>query len=790
MKLSRKFVSDYIDLDENLTITEIADAMTGVGNEYDSAEKLINCTNLTVGKVLECEDHPDSDHLHVCKVDVGTEVLNIVCGAPNCRKGLTVIVALPGAKLPGGEIKRGVIRGVESNGMLCSKAELGLDSKFLTEEDKAGIHELSSDVEVGSDPIKALGLDDEVIDFELTSNRGDLLSILGMAYELGAIYKKDVKEMDVTFKENKEDVNDSFKVVVEDEDLCNLFLSKKVKNVVIKESPEFIKNRLIASGIRPINVVVDISNYVMLETGQPLHYYDADRLGDTLIVRAAKEGEKLTTLDSIERDLTEEDIVIANKTDAVGLAGVMGGLSTEVESDTKNIIIEAAIFNSVKIRKTSKKILRSEASNRFEKGLDPKRTYMAIARSCHLLEKYADAEVVGGMVTYDKANKDDKVIDITVEKINKVLGIEIPENEVVEILKSLGFGVTAKKGVITVTVPTRRLDVNIVEDLIEEVGRIYGMDNIQGKLPLLNVVTGTYDHTKREIKNKMVALGLNETCSYTLIPKDEVHKFTTDNFEEIYLADPMSEDRNTLRYSLLYSLKEIYLYNKARNNTNISIFEVGKGFYKEDGIYKEDLKLAGLMTGDYYLDITNSKVDFYVVKGVVEELLEYLGFGGRYSFVTGEVPNELHPGQSARIILQGKEVGIIGKLHPNTLKDNVYVFEINLEKLLKNYPSRMTYKDIPKFPSISKDIAFILDKNVTAGDVMATIKKAGGKLLQSISVFDVYTGENVASDKKSIAFNLTFMDMNRTLTDEEVMTVFNGIAEKVCNTYKAEVRDK
>ena len=596
--------------------------------------------------------------------------------------------------------------------------------------------------------------------------------------------------METSFNENKEDINDSFKVIVEDENLCNLFLGKKVKNLVIKESPEFIKNRLIASGIRPINNVVDISNYVMLETGQPLHYYDADRLGDTLVVRAAKEGEKLTTLDGNERELSSEDIVIANNTDAVGLAGVMGGLSTEVEDDTKNIIIEAAIFDSVKIRKTSKKILRSEASNRFEKGLDPKRTYMAIERSCHLLEKYADAEIVGGMTTYDKANKDDKVIDITVEKINKVLGIEIPEEEVISILKSLGFEVTSKKGLLSVTVPTRRLDVNIVEDLVEEVGRIYGMDNIKGKLPLLNVVTGSYDHTKREIKNKMVALGLNETCSYTLIPKDEVHKFTTDNFEEIYLADPMSEDRNTLRYSLLYSLKEIYLYNKARNNTNISIFEVGKGFYKEDGIYKEDLKLAGLMTGDYYLDITNSKVDFYVVKGVVEELLEYLGFSGRYSFVTGDVPSELHPGQSARIILQGKEIGVIGKLHPNTLKDNVYVFEINLAKLLKNFPSRMTYKDIPKFPSISKDIAFILDKEVTAGEVMATIKKAGGKLLQNITVFDVYTGENVEANKKSIAFALNFIDPNRTLTEEEVMVVFNNIIEKVQATHKAILRDK
>ena len=789
MKLSRKFVSDYIDLDENLTINEIAEAMTGVGNEYDEAAPLIKCTNLTVGHVLECVDHPDSDHLHVCKVDVGSEVLNIVCGAPNVRVGLKVIVALVGAKLPGGEIKKGSIRGVESNGMLCSKAELGLDSKFLEDKDKEGIHELPEDTEVGSDPIKALGLDDEVIDFELTSNRGDLLSILGMAYELGAIYKKDVKDMDVSFTENNDDINDSFKVVVDTED-CPLFLAKMVKNVTIKESPEFIKNRLIASGIRPINNVVDISNYVMLETGQPLHYYDADRLGDTLVVRHAKEGEHLTTLDSQDRELSNDDIVIANKSDAVGLAGVMGGLSTEVEMDTKNILIESAIFDSVKIRKTSKKILRSEASNRFEKGLDPKRTYMAMERSCHLLEKYADAEVVGGMSVYDTTDKSDKNITITCEKINKVLGITIPEETVVAILKDLGFEVKANDGVLDVIVPTRRGDVNIQEDLIEEVGRIYGMDNIKGKLPVLNVVTGKYNQTRREIRNKMIGLGLNETCSYTLIPKDEVHKFTNDEFTEIYLADPMSEDRNTLRYSLLYSLKEIYLYNKARNNTDISIFEIGKGFYKEDGIYKEDMKLAGLMTGDYYLDITNGKVDFYTVKGVVEELLDYLGFAGRYSFVKGGTPDELHPGQSASIVLQGKTIGVIGKLHPNVMKDNVYVFEINLDKLLKNYPSRMSYKDIPKFPSISKDIAFILDMDVTAGEVMATIKKAGGRLLQNISIFDVYTGENVASGKKSIAFNLTFMDANRTLTDEEVMQVFNQIIDKVCNTHKAELRDK
>ena len=344
MLLSKKFVSDYIDLPEELSIKQIADDMTSVGNEYDSAGPLINCTNLIVGKVLECVNHPDSDHLHVCKVDIGSEVLNIVCGAPNVREGIKVIVALPGAILPGGEIKKGVIRGVESNGMLCSIKELGLDNKFLEPKDIEGIHELPLDIKVGTDPIKALELDDEVIDFELTSNRGDLLSILGMAYELGAIYKKDVKDIDLTYKENKENIKDEFKIEIKTTD-CPLFLAKKVKNVVIKESPKFIKNRLIASGIRPINNVVDISNYVMLETGQPLHYYDANRLGDTLIVRNANCNEKLVTLDGNERNLNENDIVIANKNEAVGLAGVMGGLSTEIENDTKDIIIESAIFD-------------------------------------------------------------------------------------------------------------------------------------------------------------------------------------------------------------------------------------------------------------------------------------------------------------------------------------------------------------------------------------------------------------------------------------------------------------
>ena len=785
MKLSRKFVSDYIDLDENLSIENIADAMTNVGNEYDFAGPLVDCTKLVTGEVLECIDHPDSDHLHCCKVNVGKEVLDIVCGAPNVRKGLKV-VALDGAKLPGGEIKKGEIRGAMSNGMLCSKAELGLDNKYLVEEDHTGIHELPENTEVGLDALEVMGLKDEVIDFELTSNRGDLLSVIGMAHELAAIYNKQVKDIDLNYNSNKENVNDVFKVKVETDD-CKLFLAKKVKNVTIKESPDFIKSRLIASGIRPINNVVDISNYVMLETGQPLHYYDADRLGDTLIVRNAFEGEKLITLDNQERSLTAMDIVIANNNEAVGLAGVMGGLSTEVENDTKNIIIESAIFDAIKVRKTSKKILRSEASNRFEKGLDPKRTYLAMERSCALLERYADAEIVGGLVEVNDLDIKDKDINITISKIESVLGINISKEEVISIFNSLGFSVKDNNEFLTITVPTRRLDINIQEDLIEEVGRIHGMDKIEGKLPVLDVIRGSYDKTTREIKHKLADLGLNETMSYTLIPNDKVHLFTTDEFIPVTLNDPMSEDRNTLRYSLLYSLNEVYKYNKARNNSNISIFEIGKSFFKDKEEYREDTKLAVLMSGDFSLDISNTKVDFYHIKGIMEELLYFLGYDGRYSLIKDDkIPNEFHPGQSALINVNGQIVGVIGKLHPSISSSDVYCLEINLSKLLAIRTGTMKYKDISKYPGVIKDVAFIVDNAITSLELEVFIKKSAGKLLENIQIFDIYP--NIEEGKKSMAYKLTFSDSSRTLSDDEVMSVFNKIIDEVTSKLNAKLR--
>ena len=788
MKLSTNFLKDYVDIDVDLHT--LAEDMTKVGNEYDSAQPLINANGLVIGEVMECTMHPDSDHLHLCKVNIGDRVLQIVCGAPNVRKGLKVVVAMPGAELPEKTIKKGMIRGQESNGMLCSIAELGLESKFLKPEDKDGIHELPSDAPVGEDPIKYMQMDDGVIDFDLTANRGDLLSILGMAYEIGAIYDKKVKDVDLSHGHTDKNVNDDFKLKI-DTDNCTMFLAKEVRNVKIKESPTFIKNRLIASGIRPINNVVDISNYVMLELGQPLHFYDYDKLHGMIEVRMAEEGEKLTTLDDIERTLTPDDIVISDGKESIGLAGVMGGLDTEITENTKNVIIEAAIFNSVRVRKTAQKIVRSEASNRFEKGLDPNRTYMAVERAAKLLEEYADGEILDGTVEYNKEDMSDKKIEITYQKVNDVLGTTIAPKDVLDVFRRLGFTYTEDGKTVKVSVPRRRLDISIKEDLVEEVGRIYGVDNIESKVPVTPIRMGSYDKTTREIRNKMVDLGLNETLSYVLVNEKDAKNYTNDDtIEAIKILTPLTEERTTLRCSIITSLYKIYEYNVAHYNKDVSIFEIGKSFYKKGDTYNEENKIACLMTGEYYYGINNSKkVDFYIIKGIAEELLDFLGYGGRYSFVVKDnMPEQLHPGQSAMISVNNDIVGLIGKVHPEITKEEVFVMEINLDKLLAKKTGKMKYKEISKYPTVKKDISILVDKSVTSNDIAVAIKKSAGSLLLNTEVFDVYTGKGIEEGKKSLAYSLTFGTNDRTLTDEEINKVLEKIIERLSKI--GTVRDK
>lgn len=796
MILSTNFLKDYLDIDFDTEekIHELAENMTKVGNEYDSEGKFIPAKNLVIGKVLECEMHPDSDHLHVCKVDTGSEVRQIVCGAPNVRKGLKVVVALPGAKLPGGiTITSSMKRGVESDGMLCSMAELGLDSKFLKPEDKEGIHELPEDAPVGENPIKYMNMDDGVIDFELTANRGDLLSILGMAYEVGAIYDKKVKDVDLSHKESEKSVKDCFKIKVDTEN-CKVFLAKKVENVQIKESPAFIKNRLMACGIRPINNVVDISNYVMLELGQPLHFYDADKLNGLIEVRMASENEKLTTLDNIERTLTTDDIVISDGKEAIGLAGVMGGLDTEITENTKNVIIESAIFDSVKVRKTAQKIVRSEASNRFEKGLDPNRTYMAVERAAKLLEEIASGTVLSETVEYNTEDMQDRKIDITYEKINAVLGTVIPNEDVLKVFTRLGFEYVEDGKNITVSVPRRRLDISIKEDLVEEVGRIYGVDNIESKVPVMPIKMGSYDKVTREIRNKMVNLGLNETLSYVLVRENEASNFAgydrKEEVQSIKLLSPLTEERSTLRQSIITSLYKIYEYNVAHYNKAVSIFEIGKTFYKQNDTYNEENKLACLMTGDFYQGIhEEKKADFFIIKGIAEEVLDYLGYAGRYSFVTSDKAGDmLHPGQSAVISVNNDIVGVIGKVHPKVSKEDIFVMEINLDKLLDKKTGKMKYKEISKYPTVNKDLSVIVDNNLESMEIAKQIKKSAGSLLIESKVFDEYKGKGIEEGKKSLTYSLSFGANDRTLTDDEI----NKVLEKVIASLNkiGEVRSK
>ncbi len=789
MILSRNFIKDYTSLD-SISTQELADKMVKIGNEYEKVTKLINSTNLVVGEIISCENHPDSDHLHICKVDIKTEVLNIICGAPNARKGIKVIVAKDGAILPGGTIKKTQILGCESNGMMCALDEIGIDSKYMKQSHERGIEELDNDALVGSNPIEYLELDDEIIDFELTSNRGDLLSMLGLSYEVSAITNEKVTEPNIKYKEITENIKDSLKLNINTKN-CYTFLSKKVANITIKESPNFIRNRLIACGIRPINNVVDISNYIMLETGQPLHFYDADKLGKVLGCRMAHNGEKIMTLDNQERLLTEDDIIIINsKDEPIGLAGTMGGFNTEIDNNTKNVVIESAIFNPYNIRYTSIKHLRSEASIRFEKGLDVNRTYLAIERSCKLLEEYACGNVLTGLLEYNTLSKDPKIIKITNTKINNVLGSNLKDANISEVFDKLKFKYKLKDGLFEVSVPTRRIDISIEEDLIEEVGRIYGVDNIESKLPYFESIVPKYDNKERLIKEKLSSLGLSEVITYSLINEKDIFKFTTDEFGLIKVLDPMTEERCVLRHSLISSLTNVYDYNKSHGIKDLSIFEIGNGFSLRDGNYIEEKKLCALLTGDFNLGISNEKVDFYIVKGIIEDLLDYLGYRNRYSFVKGNLPEEMHPTKSLFINVNGRNIGYFGAIHPNIYKEEVYAFEINLSYLFDIITGKIKYKEYSKFPTVTKDLAFILSKDIDSEEVINTIRKSAGRLLSNVTVFDYYEGDKIDNNKKSIAYSLEFESFEKTLSDDEINPIFNKIIENVVKNHNAVLRDK
>lgn len=788
--ISLNWIKDYIDIEDQDKV-ELAVKITKAGV---NVEKVItnHIDNLIIGQITECSPHPDSDHLNICQVDIGSTTTQIVCGAPNVKKGLKVIVALPNAILPDNfEIKKSKIRGVESNGMICALFELGLEEK--TEENyNKGIYELDDLAPIGKDPLEYLELDDTIYELDVHKHRNnDCYYHIGFAYEIGAILNRKVTLPEQDTNPIKDNIKDHFTLKVET-DKCPYYLAKMVTNVEIKESPDFIKKRLNSAGMRSINNVVDISNYVMLEYGQPLHFFDKDKLGNKIVVQEAKENEKIITLDEKERILSDKDIIITDGTKPVCIAGVMGGLNTDIDDNTKTILIESAIFDAISIRNTSSRLnLRSEASIRYGKGLNYEYTTSAIERACHLLEKYANATVLSGTISHDKVDKTKKTVNFKTEEINKMLGIEISKEDMKTELTRLGFDYELNKNNFTVTIPNRRLDIDPnVNDIAEEIGRLYGYHNLVSTLPNVSIKKGKYIGDvkyRKEVSFRLRSLGINETKTYTLISPEMSKLFKYQETEQLVLPNPMSIDKSVIRTTLIPSLLNVYDYNKKRKVSDIFLYEIAKTYDKS---YNEDTKVCVLMSGNYLANSSNNvsvKTDYYLIKGILENLLNYMGLKNRYTYEAKILPN-MHPYISAVIKLDREEIGIIGRVHPSIKKDDIYVFEISLNKLMKNIKP-IKYKEASKYPTIVKDLAFVTNKDTPSLEIENIIRKSGGRLLTDISVFDVYVGDKLANDEKSIAYSLTFNDPTRTLTEEEVMSIFNKIIVDVEKSKLGSLRD-
>ncbi|MED4203121.1 phenylalanine--tRNA ligase subunit beta [Neobacillus mesonae] len=790
MFVSYKWLQDYVDL-TGVTAKELAEKITKSGIEVEGVEVLNEgIKGVVVGHVLEREQHPNADKLNKCLVDIGAdEPVQIICGAPNVDKGQKVAVATVGAKLPGNfKIKKAKLRGEESNGMICSLQELGMEGKIVPKEYAEGIFVFPADAVVGTDAIAELNRDDEVLELGLTPNRSDCLSMLGVAYEVAAILGKDVKLPETNLEAAAEKASDYVKIVVDVPEDNPLYAAKIIKNVKIGPSPLWMQTRLMNSGIRPHNNVVDITNYILLEYGQPLHAFDYDRLGSKeILVRRANDGEKFTTLDDVERTLTSDHLVITNGTEPVALAGVMGGANSEVTDDTTTVLLEAAYFNGQTVRKASKDHgLRSEASARFEKGVDPNRVRPAGERAAYLMAKYAGGEVLEGAAEVDTLTIEPAVVSITLEKINRVLGTDLEMSQVKDIFDRLQFESSVEGETITVTAPTRRGDIKIEEDLVEEVARLYGYDHIPMTLPVGSSTPGrlsAYQKNRRVVRQYLEGAGLYQAVTYSLTSEDKAAQYALEKREAIHLAMPMSEDRSVLRLSLLPQLLEVVKYNSARQNDSLAVYETGNVFLANgaDTLPEEREHLAAAITGlwtNHSWQGEKKPVDFFVLKGILEGLFAKLGLTDKVEYVQAQVDG-LHPGRTAEIKLNGSAIGFIGQVHPSVQKDldlkDTYVFELSLKAVLEEETEDLHYVAIPRFPSITRDIALVANKETVSGTLKNIILEAGAPLLKEAYVFDLYEGDKMEEGKKSIAFSLKYADPERTLTDEEVTKVHEKV---------------
>lgn len=790
MLLPIKWLKDYVDFD--FDVKKLADGLSNSGSHVESIIIPDDGLNkIVVGKIEKIEKHPDADKLVICSVNVGDEILQIVTGASNVFEGAIVPVALHGSTLAGDvKIKKGKLRGVESNGMLCSLEELGFENSVIPKEAKNGIFIFPEGTEIGKSAIEVLFMDNEILELEITPNRPDCLSIMGMAVETAASFDLKTKHNDIKIENEVSNFSEFFDDIIVETENCNRYYSKILKNIKIGPSPLWLQAYLMQAGVRPVSNIVDLTNFVMLEYGEPLHAFDLDTLKNKkIVVRMAKDGEEMVTLDGETRKLEKDDILITDGSEIVGLAGVMGGLDSEITDKTVNVLLEGASFNKENIRKTSRRLnLRSEASSRFEKGIDVNLAKIAVDRVCELAEKMGIAEVVGGNKDVGNFDRKEKEIKLRKEKVNNLIGVDFTMDEISNILNRLEIETDLRDDYLIAKVPTVRLDLDIEEDLIEEIARIYGYDNIEPKKLKGTLTVGrkpVFRNVEDRIKNQLIGLGYSEFMTYSFVSPSSYEKanYKEDEKNIIKILNPLGEDYSIMRTTMIPSMIDALSKNYARGNVNVGGFEIGNTFFPtEEELPSERLKLA---MGFYDLG------DFYYLKESIEKSLWYLGINNLE--VRRRETSFLHPGRSAEFILNGKSLGVFGEVHPKVLenyglKKRAYVAELDFNLIVENTIDNYTYKALPKYPTMKRDFAFVMDRDVDSVELEKISKKYGKELLESFKVFDIYEGKNIEDGKKSVAFSLVFRAADRTLEESEVTEICEKIVAEIESEIEAKLR--
>lgn len=809
MKLSYKWLSKYLELD--LEPKDLAEKIERTAVEVDSVTRLdYKLKKIVVGHTLEVTEHPDSDHLHICQVDVGEEEpIQIVCGAPNIAADQDIIVALHGSRIKDNvKIKRSKMRGVPSNGMICALQEIGYPDNVVPKDYADGIYVFPADshVKPGDSVMEALGMDDDVIDTSVTPNRGDMFSMNGNAHEIAAILdqKANFEVLKVQDEQKSADtLADQIKVEIDEQDVAPVYKLMAIENVKITPSPFWLQTTLMKAGIRPINNVVDVTNYIMLKYGQPLHAYDLDQLkGQIISVAPAGENVKFTTLDDEKRDLRPEDLVITADGTPIAMAGVMGGMATEVSDQTQNIVIEAAIFDPIKIRKTARyHNLHSEATMRFERGIDYSSLDDALNEAASLVADFSQGKVMSGVVVGNDTKLNPESITIALARINKILGTSLTSEEVVAIFDRLGFSteLDATKQTFKVTVPVRRWDIHIEADLLEEVARIFGYDNLPVTLPTGDPTIGqltTEQKLMRASRTVMEGLGLTQAMSYGLTTIAKSQQFVKGDHELVKVDWPMTKDREALRMNLISGLLDDIAYNKARSVENVALYEQGRVFYGNGQAQPEEIEhIAGAITGSMQAKSWNEKekpVTFFDVKGIVEQYLKNVAVAGEVSYVADHDRQGMHPGRTADVLLDGDVIGFIGQIHPTTAEEfkikETYVFELNLTKIIHAEKKLQHYDVISKYPAITRDIAILVNKEVSNTEVLNVINETKQKNLIKVELFDVYEGKNLEKGMKSLAYQFTYQDTNDTLQEDAINDEFSKVIKNLEEKLNVTVR--